>query len=291
MEIAAIFALALAGGTEPAEARASVTAGMDCTPFTWVAAGEHERAAMLVPVSINGRTYDFQLDTGADASFISEAVAVEAGLMEPGAGGARVEDIKLGGTSVGPRWLLSRGSTGTVGLDMLVGFTTVIDYPAQRFCVTPTADLPFPIYKDTAWTDAVLRDGKLFVPVKIGEETRSDYFFDTGASLFPLSVDLSRWQQLTARNSAAAADRRMSANSWGARVELVGAASVRPIGIASLPPAKIDVYYSTGGVERFASYPFGASGLFGNAALWDRTVVLTLGSRPQFGIVGQDQKQ
>ena len=194
------LALASAGASaEEPETGGAVSGSMQCAAFSWAEVGGHEKAAILVPVTLDGRTYEFQLDTGADASFIPEDIAVEAGLMKPGAGGARVEDVHLGGASLGPRWLLTRGSTGTIGLDMLVGFATVIDYPAQRLCLTPTADLPYDIYRKTRWTDAVLRDGKLFVPVEAGGRPRSDFFFDTGASLFPLSVDLAEWKALSGR--------------------------------------------------------------------------------------------
>lgn len=259
---------------------------MSCTPFTWARIGEHERGAILVPVTLNGRTFDFQLDTGADVSFLPAKAAVDAGLMESGGGGARVEDVRLGGAAVGPRWLLSKDSdVGTVGLDMLVGYVTVIDYPAQRLCVTPTADLPYAIYKRTAWTDATLRHGKLFVPIAVGGERRDGFFFDTGASLFPVSVDPEAWKTLTGRAGPEAADRRIGGNAWGAQVELIGARSAEPIAIASLPPARIDVFHRAGDAGRFANYPFPASGLLGNAGVWDRTIVLWLGSSPRFGVV------
>jgi hypothetical protein len=247
--------------------------------------GGRAKAAILAPVTFGSRTYEFQLDTGADLSFIPEAVAVEAGLMKAGAGGARAPDVKLGGASLGPRWLLTRGSVGTIGLDMLVGYTTVIDYPAQRLCITPTADLPFGIYKGATWTNAVLRDGKLFVPVEIGGERRSDYFFDTGASLFPVSVDLADWRRLTGRQTPAETDTRISGKAWGARVELIGAPSAKPITIGSLSVGRPDVFHDVGAPDRFAKYPFQAGGLIGNAGLWNSVVVLSLSSRPQFGVL------
>jgi hypothetical protein len=261
---------------------------MSCTSFKWASVGEHQRGAILVPVTLSGKTHEFQFDTGADLSSIPEAVAVEAGLMKKGEGGARVQDVRLGGASVGTRWLMARNSVGTVGLDMLVGYTTVIDYPAQRLCVTPTADLPYPIDKNTIWADATLAYGKLFVPVAVGDRIESRYFFDTGASLFPLSVDLADWKALTGRSAPAVTDQRISGSAWGATVALVGAPSLSPIAIGSLPPARLTVFHSTARPERFSRYPFPAAGLFGNAGLWDRTVILSLGSRPQFGVVKED---
>lgn len=277
--------LSTAAAAEEPAAQTAVTSTMPCSTFEWAEIGEHLRAAIVVPVTINGRTYDFQLDTGADVSFIPEKVAVEAGLMKPGDGGARVADVRLGGTALGPRWFLTRGTTGTIGLDMLVGYATVIDYPAQRFCVTPTSDLPYPVYKETRWSDAVLRHGKLFVPVTVAGEARDGYFFDTGASLFPLSVDFPDWKALTGRDEQTPSDRRISGPAWGVDVELVGAVSQMPVGIADLAPKPVEIFYKTGGDGRFANYPFPARGLIGNAAVWDYPIVLWLGARPQFGIV------
>lgn len=182
---------------------------------------------------------------------------------------------------------MARGTTGTVGLDMLVGFTTVIDYPAQRLCLTATADLPYPIYKDTDWTDAVLRDGKLFVPVTIGAQKHADFFFDTGASLFGLSVDGPDWKMLTGRSNMVGT-RRIGGAAWGEKVELIGAPSAAPVAIAGLPARTVDVFYDKGTPARFGAYPFKADGLFGNAALWGRTIILTLGSHPQFGVLKRD---
>jgi hypothetical protein len=224
--------------------------------FRWVAVGTNECAAIVVPVTLNGRDYDFQLDTGAEASYIPEARAVEAGLMKAEDDGARVQDVRIGGTPIGPRWMLTRGTTGTLGLDMLVGFTTVIDYPAQRLCVTPTADLPFSIYRRTRWTDAVLRHGKLFVPVTVGNELRTEYFFDTGASLFPLSVDGVDWKALTGRVQVNERDGRISGMAWGKKVELAGAPSLLRISIGSLPPKPLEVFTDLRMPSRFSDHEF-----------------------------------
>lgn len=283
-----LFMSAASQAAAPLLPATPLSAAMDCASFRWEEVGEEQRGAILVPITLDGKTYEFQLDTGADLSTIPESVAVEAGLMKSGVGGARAQDVRLGGASVGPRWLLARDSIGTVGLDMLVGFTTVIDYPAQRFCVTPTADLPYDIYRRTAWSDAVLREGKLFVPVEIAGQQRLDFFFDTGASLFPLSTDLQPWRELTGRSETAAENRTISGTAWGANVDLIGAPSLHPVRIATLRPSAIEVFYRVGSPTRFADYPFEAAGLIGNAGLWGHTVVLALGSRPQFGIVRTD---
>lgn len=280
-----LLAASIAFFSSSALAKEAVTSSMKCASFRWVSVGGDDKAAIVVPLTLAGRDYDFQLDTGAETSYVPEALAVSAGLMKAGAGGARVEDVRIGGVPVGPRWLLTRGSTGTIGLDMLVGFTTVIDYPAQRLCITPTSDLAFPIYRSVRWTDAVLRDGKLFVPVNIGGTVRTDFFFDTGASLFPLSVDASEWKLLTGRAQQGPGDRRIGGQAWGNRVELIGSRSTTPISIASLDAKPLEVFTDVRRPTRFASYSFRAAGLFGNAALWESTVVLTLGSRPQFGVV------
>ena len=294
MKASFLFLLIFSAASNSAAAEApgrgaAVTASMNCTAFKWASIGEHQRGAMLVPLTLNGKTFDFQLDTGADLSSISEKVAVEAGLMKAGEGGARVEDVRLGGASVGPRWLMTRDSVGTIGLDMLVGYTTVIDYPAQRLCVTPTADLPYAIYKNTGWTDAILRHGKLFVPIQLDGQQRADFFFDTGASLFPLSVDLAEWKALTGKAAPSATDQRISGNAWGTNVELVGASSLRPIAIGPLPANRLTVFHNAARPERYSKYPFPAAGLFGNAGLWDHIVILSLSSRPQFGVVKENR--
>jgi hypothetical protein len=211
--------------------------------------------------------------------------------MKSGDVGARVADVQLGGAEIGPRWLLTRDAIGTVGLDLLVGYAAVIDYPAQRFCVTPSADLPYALFKNTKWSDAVLRGGKLYVPVEIEGQRRNDFFFDTGASLFPVSTNFSQWQAITGRVQPSKGDRRILGNGMGHRVELIGAHSKQPIAIGSLPAQQLQVFYQAGTTDPFAEYPSPTAGFVGNAALWDRTVVLWLGATPQFGIVEEPAPQ
>jgi hypothetical protein len=295
LPLAAIAAaLALAGAAraaEPAPAPPSVealTAGLTCTPFTWVKDAQGRRAGMTVPVEIAGKTYDYQLDTGADASFVYGGEEVAQGWGKAGDGGARVQSVKLGGGVSGPAWLVSMPKMkggGTVGLDLLLGKVAVIDYPRQRFCLMAAPDFPYAIYKRTRWASATLRNGKLFVPVTIGGEARDGFFFDTGASLLPVSVDEADWRSLTGKAAAAGASEVIEGKAWGKPIQILGAPGLERLEIAGVAVERPMVFFNSADPQHYRKYPFTARGLIGSRAVWDEVVVLYLGPQMMFGVV------
>jgi hypothetical protein len=293
----AIVASTLTGAVRAADGQSPVAPptaqalveGLKCTPFNWVRDAQGRRAALTLPVEIEGKAYEYQLDTGADASFVYGGEEVAQGWGKDGDGGARVQSVKLGGGVSGPAWLVSlpkmKKGGGTVGLDLLLGKVAVIDYPRQRFCLMAAPDFPYAIYKRTRWSNATLRNGKLFVPVTIGGQKQDGFFFDTGASLLSVSVDETDWRALTGKTDATQATQVVEGTAWGKPIRIVGAPGRDKLEIAGVAVDSPTVFFNTADPEHYRKYPFPARGLIGNAAVWDEVVVLYLGPQMMFGVV------
>ncbi|MDP8915829.1 MAG: hypothetical protein M3M95_01235, partial [Pseudomonadota bacterium] len=232
--------LALPAAAETAKpSAAGLVDGLRCTPFEWVAVeGVSERAALRVPVRIEGREYAYQLDTGSPTTFIYGSEAFARGWAAEGDETARLRRIEIGGWKVPParlRLMPKRDRPGgTLGLDLLMDRYTIIDYPRRRFCVVGRADLPSQLETRTRWVKASLHHGKLFVPMKIGERWTENVFFDTGASMFPLSVDLPLWKALTGKADTAQATTTLRVGSWGRQIPLAGAPTSEALQVAGV---------------------------------------------------------
>jgi hypothetical protein len=113
-----------------------------------------------------------------------------------------------------------------------------------------------------------------------------DLVFDTGSSAFDIIVDLDDWIRFTGQKDPDGAPIQKKVNSWGSKVTAIGAPALGPltIGSAHLPNPK--VYGLKEQPNLFSGWPFPARGLVGNAPFWDRVVILDLGIRPRFGLLG-----
>ena len=201
--LAAAVAILLAGRAAVAECRKPVAT---ITPLA--SAGER----LLVPVTLDGAPTVFELDTGADLSLISEALATRLGLRRAvaprpllaGADGhplsayAMADSLLLGGLSRGPmrfvlvpHWqVVDARATGMLGgdlvdeldLDLDLAQPAVTLYPAES---CPGGRPPWP------GRSAALEvtDGHAIVTVTL-DGHRLQALIDTGASHSSLSLTL-----------------------------------------------------------------------------------------------------
>lgn len=279
-----------------AQEEATPLDGLPCSRFEWIAhEGVSERAALRVPVTLDGTGYWFQLDTGSDATMLYGEEPRRRG-WERLDNGYRAPAVRLGGTDLGPAWIYGRderepdeGTQGTLGLDLLVGHVVVLDFPGERFCLVPRGRVPAALWTRTAWTPARLRDGKLFLEAELDGKPLEGVFFDTGASAFSFSVDLPLWRELTGLASGEEATERLVVPSWGSEVTLLGAPARGDLRVGSVRIERPLVFHMRERPDLFAEWPFPATGLVGNAPFWDRVVVLDLGLEPRFGLLGGER--
>jgi hypothetical protein len=266
--------------------------GLRCSRFEWNSDANSDKAVMRVPISLDGKAFWYQLDTGADVVIPygspehqgwaprGEAVRIPnvhfAGMVFPSILGYPMKEMP---DSPRPQDL-----HGTVGLDLLIGHALVIDFPKQRICLMERADLPESLTRQADWTDAEVRHGKLFVHINLNGKELDGVFYDTGSSPDALALDLSLWKEATAKSAAKDTTKHVTAQSWGSEVESVSAPSVGDLKIgnhvyrqpsATTMPAQPDIFRDK----------YGAQGILGNALFGKSTIILDLGSHPSFGIV------
>lgn len=272
--------------TDPTPQATTAHEGFDCVVFEWARAeGISDRAAILLPVTLNGRAAQFQLDTGAD---INAAYGpADYWGATPDANGFGHVVISIGNLAIrGQSARLGQGdrneSEGTIGLPALMNKTVLIDYPNRQFCLAE-GDQEAP---GARYEPARVERGKYWVGVEVNGQAYPNFFLDTGASAFPLVTDLALWRTLTGGDSEAP-ETSVDVNSWGQTVQMRGSivrGSANIAGVALNDPL---VYHLSSAPELFASwgFEFPAHGSIGNAPFFDQTVVLDLSPPMRFGVV------
>jgi hypothetical protein len=283
----------LASGGDLTQRLDSLFAAIPSATFEWTnVKAMSERAALQIPVDLDGTKGWFQLDTGLDVTLLYDDVAEDHGWATYD-GMYRVPSFRIGDMSLGPVWIRTREETaargeliGSLGLDLLVGSLVVIDYPGRRLALLRHGDAPAWLWQETSWTPAVLRDAKLFLYVILGGEGVDNLVFDTGSSSFDIIVDVDDWTRFTGYDDPDRAPIQRKVDSWGKKLTAVGAPARGPLTIGSVHVADAEVFFLKEQPKLFSSWPFPARGLVGNAAFWDRVVILDLGIRPRFGVLG-----
>lgn len=279
-------------GPTMVEASASLQGKTQCISFTWLSDGKGSpKAAISVPVRINGKSVPLQLDTGADATILYGRAADRAGWGKPGRTNFRAASFAIGSTVIDRPTVHINAAMeedaqliGTLGLPELMGRIAVIDYPHQRFCLFAEADLPAPLASAT-YVRGDLRNTKFFVPVAVDTFQSDAVVFDTGSSLLPLSVDLPTWTKLTGRSGARSASVSIKGSAWGKPVTLSGAPATGAMMLGKLNLGRPLVFTDADHPNEFAGWPFRADGVLGNASLWDGLVILDMTARMRFGYI------
>ena len=292
--LALCVAPAMASAAPPslAAASASLAKRSECVPFRWLPNDTgSERGGIGVPVEVNGRTLPMQLDTGANATSLYGRYPVAAGWAKAGAESFRATRFTVAGRPVDrPRVHVNADMAeeadlrGTLGLPALFGRIAVIDYPGRRFCLFDEADLP-PALARASYVRAMLRGGKVFVPIRSGGFASDTIVFDTGSSEMPLHVDLAVWKRLTGRATTDAAPAAIKGLAWGKPFTLAGAPTAAPVVLGDEGLGPITVFTNPDAPESFADWPMRTEGVLGNASLWDGIVILDLTARIRFGWV------
>jgi hypothetical protein len=286
----------------------SCSAGMEWSQFEWTSSSiggkKFDRVAILVPMKLknNPRTFWMQLDTGSDFTVLYQIPFSQLNYpIQPIKG--QEAFVPLSGTLGNcpfdsfPVFMYEDfGDSlndkkeypviGSVGQDMLVGKIFVIDFPKGKFCLTDSLDPEVKsLLSQASWVNLNRRDNKLFVHLQIADTSSDDFFYDTGASLFPLTTSKAMWQKLTGKKGDEKSNVRMSVSSWGNKVVLIGAPVKGNLTLGTLKVANPMVYFDKTGTIAFSSEPFKTDGLIGNALFYDEyTVVIDL-VHNRFGII------
>lgn len=271
------------------------------TDFTWhavIANGQRlERAALFVSAAIAGLpgTHSLQLDTGSHLNFLhGGAVAdVDAAYARTLGRTTTVTGRIAGAPTTGEpftvipeyRAIFTRGEPtpviGTLGTPFLERWVLIIDYPRQRLAVSDAAaPIPAEILEKATFSALDYRNGKIYVPVTLDGETRAEYFFDTGSSLFPLVTTREEWERLTRRRVNDPKNQRYTLPSWNDTwLDFVGAPMTGRLGIGPVLGKKPMVFFVNDAKFRIDQMP-NTRGIIGNALLVrDYAIIIDLPSR------------
>ena len=269
------------------------TGKFSCSRFQWGADENSDKAIMRVPIGMNGKHYWYQFDTGADV--VAPYGAGEHRGWTTHGTWTRIPKVEFAGMSlpailaIRMKNITDKSLQGTVGLDILVGHTLVIDFPKQRICMMNRADLPDSVDEAADWTRAEIRDGKFYIRAKLNGKKLDALLYDTGSSPDELSVDFDLWKEASGKAGANDASSRQHAQSLGEQVEII---SARATGDLVIGKHRYEHPRLSNIVSRPSSYHdncFGAQGALGNALFFNSIVILDLGAHPRFGIISLER--
>jgi hypothetical protein len=228
---ASIFPAAQQSSGDSQQRRASASAprgnvttdGLYCSRFEWNSDSVSDKAVMRVPISLDGKMYWYQLDTGADVLITYGPPRHEG--WSPRGNAVRIPRVRFAGMSFSsilgypmrnmPDSPHPEDLHGTVGLELLIGHAFVIDFPKQRICLLERADLPENLAREVDWTPAEIRHGKLFVDLDLNGKKLDGILYDTGSSPDALAVDFGLWKEATGRSGTKDATTHANAQSGG----------------------------------------------------------------------------
>ena len=269
------------------------TDGLSCSTFEWGSTANSDKALMLVPILLNGQQLFYQLDTGADVvSFYGPKMQKE---WSPHGNAFRIPNVHFAGISfssvlayqnkdmeVSPN---PKDPHGTVGLELLLGKTFVMDFPKQRVCLLERGDLPESLEQATDWSPAEVRHGKLYVDLELNGKKIDGIIYDTGASSVALDVDLNLWKAATGKTGTKDATTHLSVCCvWGHELEIISAPASGDLKIGNHTYPKPMMTTQPANPDNFRDQIWG-QGVLGNALVTESIVILDLGAHPRFGII------
>lgn len=295
-------------GAPPAPARDEVA----WARLRWVSATiggtTFDKAALYLPLTADtlGGTYWLQLDTGADSDVWLYTAPMDQLLRRHGAVRDTTTWFEIPAGKIGTYPLRSHavnirrfaGDTvradnplpkiGTLGLNFFRNRVLLLDFPAERFAILDSAAaIPEWIEERASWVDVDYRNDKMFIPLTLAGTTYEDFFYDSGASLFPVSTSKPIWQRATGRTGDEPDNIALTVRSFGEDVTLIGAPARGRVAVGEAALERPSVYFMAEGPERLRMENFGfrTSGIIGNALYSERYLVVIDLPRRRFGLV------
>lgn len=283
--------------------------------FRWESAtiGGHlfQRAAILIPVELAGVAgrHFLQLDTGAGwpmwyevpmrhlkavatvGDTVPDEVVLHAKLGDRRSEYSINSDTFLIRKAFGDTLTNSDGlqPIGTLGVRFFRHRILVIDFPHQRLAILDdsAAVLPDQLSSRATFVPLAYTNGYVFVPLVINGTVFNDFFYDTGASLFPLTTTLATWRTLTGRGGDEADNTVWRVTWWGSLISEIGAPALGSVQVGAFRADHPLVFHqaeSAAHPDFFASVPYHVGGTFGNALFYDRDVVIIDLPHRRFGV-------
>ncbi|HEU4471691.1 MAG TPA: hypothetical protein VFR58_11440 [Flavisolibacter sp.] len=245
-------------------------------PMTWKSDDHSPYAALLLPVLMEGKSYQMQLDLGSPHSFLYKHLA-------PG-DTARPAQLTIGPYKLNMASMQVRDPgvktalAGTLGADIIRDKVVIFDYPNGMIYLEDS--LPTRFY--TRLYPFYFAGNRVLLPTSLlGKQVL--LYFDTGSSAFELLTDSTSWRALSVKNASIAS---YEINSWGRKLIVSTAASADSIEVAGRRLPLNHVSYIQGASEAQVSQmkKTGMGGMTGNTLFINHVLILDT-KRSLFGIL------
>lgn len=266
-----------------------------CVSFQWDAHPQlGPKAAMMVPVTVNGKELTFQLDTGSDVTMIYNKDLIGSDLPTE-----KVKEwdvvhvpVKFSQMNLGKQKIFvnknmgdgSKGPSGTIGTDIMKNKTFLVNYSTSQVCLFEHDQMPAEFTSMTTLVPAKVQFGKIVVPVSASKTRDLSLFFDTGASAIPVFIDEPAWKEIVKKKSK---EEVFKATSWGKEVPFVGKPPQATLLLGNSALNVKKVFYRKDKPLLFKEWNNpGIEGSFGNEAVWNREWIYLVfdSANPQFGL-------
>jgi hypothetical protein len=299
---------AAGGGPSPANTRPALPAAPSapplaeqaCVPLQWIDDTEHETqdaaraVAFVVPIELDGQTYRFQFDTGADVTILygTDLARARGWKLEDGgdhpfarvSGSFAARPFQSRPIVVFADMPSSDLGAGTIGMDLLVDRVTTIDFPAKRVCLYD--QMPEEIERRASFAPAVLDHDRMPVTGTLAGHVYKRIQFDTGTSHFALVGSFDSWKRWTGLDGEAGVTDRVAGGAWGHEVHILGAPATGTLSVASFSVEHPMVYFYKEKPDLFGDPAFPQDAIMGNAPFLKATIVLDARrAKPRFGVV------
>lgn len=168
---------------------------------------------------------------------------------------------------------------GTIGPNLFQGKYLIIDFPKNRLLISDSLSASYK--KKTTFVDLKLDKGRVKIPVTIDNVT-GFFMFDTGSSMFPLSVTK---EDIKLVSNSTVANDTLNISTWGEWYDVHGYEINSSISIGDMKIAtkNHNVYDSKKEFKQFFEQE-NIMGLMGNSFFLDKEIIIDYKNR-KFGIV------
>lgn len=171
---------------------------------------------------------------------------------------------------------------GTVGLNFFLKDRLVLDFLDEQFMIVTSKDtIPYRFSKAKYYVPARVKNSRFMFPVQYGDTTFTDFFYETGSSIFDLVVSKKLWQKLTGKKGDEKTNFHVTVDSWGTELNAVGARALMPLRVNNVALPMSMVFYLPDDPD--FKHTYGFSGMIGNSPFITRVIVLDF-IKKRFGL-------
>ncbi len=174
---------------------------------------------------------------------------------------------------------------GLIGLAFFKNRELMIDFPRQQFTLASKETILPLTYRDSSlYVHLKIANNRLSVSATLGDTNFSNFFYESGNSVYDVVVSKAIWMKLTGRKGDEKDNIRLSIDSWGNKTEAIGAPIRESLKIGRWQFAAPVLYF-------LPEYPnlrtaYSCDGFFGNSVFFGKTIIIDI-PRGRLGIMNE----